>query len=174
MSGLVALLDQIARHLQTSTAGPGADLLSGMLALGHLALLLAGLRASADMSWGEALPMGLAMGLFMGQVSHPNAHEKIHHPHRWMRRLGAVVYTSMLIGHHVSAHLRVHHVKVATAQASNTARRGEEFYRFFYGPGWVHFGPGYRPTTRCEPENNHHPWLGPTPVWDILAAQLLH
>lgn len=130
MSVLVVLLDQIARGLQAGTAGTAADLLSVLLALGHLALLLAGLRAIPQMTWTEVLPMVLAMGLFMGQVSHPNAHELIHHPRRGMRRLGALVYISMLIGHHVSAHLRVHHVKVATAQDPNTARRGEGFYRF--------------------------------------------
>ncbi|OUS35168.1 alkane 1-monooxygenase [Rhodobacterales bacterium 56_14_T64] len=166
MSVLVVLLDQIARHLQTSTAGPGADLLSGVLALGHLALLLAGLRAIAYMPWGEALPMGLAMGLFMGQVSHPNAHEMIHHPHRWMRRLGMVIYTSMLIGHHVSAHLRVHHVKVATARDPNTARRGEGFYRFFLRAWLGSFRAGLRADNAARarksplPATWTHPYLG--------------
>jgi len=166
VSALAALLDQITRQLQTSTAGPGADLLSGVLAVGHLALLLAGLHAIAYMSWGEALPMGLAMGLFMGQVSHPNAHEMIHHPNRWMRRLGAVVYTSLLIGHHVSAHLRVHHVKVATAQAPNTARRGEGFYRYFLRAWMGSFWAGLqadnvvRSRKSPSPVAWTHPYLG--------------
>lgn len=166
MSVLVVLLDQIARHLPTSTAGPRADLLSEVLALGHLALLLAGLRAIDYLSWGEALPMGMAMGLFMGQVSHPNAHEMIHHPHRWMRRLGMVVYTSMLIGHHVSAHLRVHHVNVATAQDPNTARRGEGFYRFFLRAWLGSFRAGLRADNAVRSRKSPlpaawtHPYLG--------------
>lgn len=102
----------------------------------------------------------------MGQVSHPNAQEMIHHPHRRLRRLGAVVYTSTLIGHHVSAHLRVHHVKVATDQDPNTARKGEGFYRFFLrawlGSFWagLQAGTAVRARKSPPPVAWTHPYLG--------------
>lgn len=162
----VFLLDRMARHISPQKSGPSADILSVILALGHLVLLLTAPWAMAQMSWQEVIPMCLAMGLFMGQVSHPNAHELIHQPSRNLRRLGAVIYTTMLIGHHVSAHLRVHHVCVATAQDPNTARRNEDVYRFFLR-AWVgSFRAGLRADTTARqrkptpPPTWSHPYIG--------------
>ena len=68
-----------------------ADLLSVTLALGHLGLLPALMIAIPQMPMLQAVLTGAAAGLFMGQVSHPNAHELIHRPARGLRRLGAIV-----------------------------------------------------------------------------------
>ena len=127
---LVLLLDPLGRQLQPRKADRSADLLQITLALAHFALLLPVATAAARIGWGNASPLILAQGLFMGQISHPNAHELIHRPNRMLRRLGVLLYSSMLIGHHASAHLKVHHVHVATSQDPNTARRGEGFYKF--------------------------------------------
>lgn len=70
------------------------------------------------------------LGLFFGQVSNSNAHELIHAGRRWPRRIGAAVYTSLLYGHHVSAHLRVHHVHAATGADPNSAPMGMGFWRY--------------------------------------------
>jgi alkane 1-monooxygenase len=112
--------------------GLAAEALSVTLALGHLALLPLAALAFADPSrnWGETLTLFLASASFMGQISHPNAHELIHRRPRALRRLGAAVYISMLFGHHVSAHRLVHHAFVGTADDPNTPRRAESFWAF--------------------------------------------
>ncbi|MGR3570419.1 alkane 1-monooxygenase [Brevirhabdus sp.] len=111
----------------------GAQALSVALALAHFVLLwqtIAALVHGSALGGGEKLGLFVAAGLFFGQVSNSNAHELIHRPSRLLRRLGAAVYTSLLFGHHASAHPAVHHRHVATPDDPNTSRRGESFYRF--------------------------------------------
>jgi alkane 1-monooxygenase len=55
----------------------------------------------------------------------------IHRGNRWLFRLGALVYVTMLFGHHTSAHRHVHHRYAASHEDPNTARMGEGFYAFF-------------------------------------------
>ncbi|GAA6189257.1 alkane 1-monooxygenase [Litorivita sp. NS0012-18] len=120
-------------------ADPGAEFpagkgLSAVLGLAHLPLLALAL-------WAVAGPSGLdllhrigafaAFGLFFGQISHPNAHELIHRAARWPRVLGKWVYCSLLIGHHASAHPKVHHVWAASERDPASAPLGMGFYRYF-------------------------------------------
>lgn len=110
-----------------------------LLALVHFAVLPLGVWAMAAAPWlgpGQALAIGIALGMFMGQVSNSNAHEMIHAPSRGLRRLGVAVYISLLFGHHASAHPKVHHVWVATDRDPNSARQGVGFYRF-WPRAWV-------------------------------------
>lgn len=83
-------------------------------------------------------------GLWFGQVVNPAAHELIHRGNRHLFRLGAVLYTSLLFGHHVSAHRLVHHRHAASRQDPNTARAGEGFYRFFLRAWAGSFRAGWR------------------------------
>lgn len=124
-------------HLLTPPRGPvhhsaAADPLSVLLALGHIALLALAAHAFGDpsRSVAEQVTLLLAAGSFLGQVSHPNAHELIHRAPRVLRRLGASVYVSMLFGHHVSAHRLVHHTHVGTPDDPNTPHPGESFWAF--------------------------------------------
>ncbi|MGI3187157.1 alkane 1-monooxygenase [Nioella aestuarii] len=124
-------------HLLTPPRGPvghssAADPLSVVLALGHVALLALTAHAfgAPSRSIAEQITLLLAAGSFLGQVSHPNAHELIHRSPRALRRLGGVVYSSMLFGHHVSAHRLVHHTHVGTPDDPNTPRPGESFWAF--------------------------------------------
>jgi len=115
-----------------------ADPLSVLLALGHLVLLALAARAFGDVtrSPAEQVTLLLAAGSFLGQVSHPNAHELIHRAPRALRRLGGAVYASMLFGHHVSAHRLVHHTHVGTPDDPNTPRPGESFW-IFLPRAWI-------------------------------------
>ncbi len=134
ISVFVYALDRLGRSRAAVPSAPAspdlADALSVALALGHFALLAALIARLPDLPLAHAIATGLGLGLFMGQVTHPNAHELIHHRNRTLRRLGTALYTSMLIGHHVSAHLRVHHVHVSTAADPNSARQGQSFFAF--------------------------------------------
>ena len=112
---------------------PAADLLSQVLAGAHFVLLFTGIWA---LSGGTGLGLGswvmvfLGLGLFFGQVSNSNAHEMIHRSDRKMFLLGKWVYTSLLFGHHTSAHRHVHHRFVATPGDPNSAELGEGFWAF--------------------------------------------
>lgn len=107
-----------------------------VLAAAHFVVLILCTLAVAGATLGEALSLPqrvalfFAAGLYMGQVSNSNAHELIHRPGWLQRKLGALIYTSLLFGHHASAHPAVHHRHVGTRNDPNTARLNESIYRF--------------------------------------------
>ena len=142
--------------------------LSVTLGLAHFLLLALGIRALSG-----AVPLGaaqwvsltLALGIFFGQISNSNAHELIHTSARWPRRLGVAIYVSLLFGHHVSAHLRVHHPYVASDRDPNSARKGESFYRFWIRAWRGSFREGWRAENRlrarrgARPSRLSHPYV---------------
>ncbi|MDT8856049.1 alkane 1-monooxygenase [Paracoccaceae bacterium Fryx2] len=137
MTMLTASLDRlvplIAGDAPEGAEFPAADTLLVVLALAHLAALPLAVWAVAGgsgLGGAERLALFLGFGLFFGQVSNPAAHELIHRGDRSLFRLGVAIYTSLLFGHHVSAHRLVHHRHAASPDDPNTARRGEGFYRF--------------------------------------------
>ena len=136
MTVFVALADRLGPEALPEIEGAeaAANRLSATLGIAHLLLLPLGVWAIAAgpvLSPAGRILTGLALGLFLGQVSHPNAHELIHRPARWLRRLGVGGYVTLLFGHHASAHPKVHHVHVATDRDPNSARMGEGVYGFF-------------------------------------------
>ncbi|MFN3210402.1 MAG: alkane 1-monooxygenase [Roseovarius sp.] len=134
---LTFLMDRLiaveAENADPEAEFPAAAALLTGLGLAHFALYAAALWAIAGPSGHGAMERfltGFATGLFFGQVSHPVAHELIHRTARPLRLLGRLIYTSLLVGHHASAHLRVHHVHVGSDADPNSARPGEGFYRY--------------------------------------------
>jgi alkane 1-monooxygenase len=110
-----------------------ADRLSVILAATHflmLATAILALSGGTGLSAGGWLATLLAFGLWFGQVSNANAHELIHRADPRLRALGAAVFTSLLFGHHASAHRLVHHRHVATPDDPNSAEAGEGFWQF--------------------------------------------
>jgi len=165
------------------THGPGADALSALLALGHLALLPLAVLALADpgRSLGETVPLFFAAASFLGQVSHPNAHELIHRKSALLRGLGAAVYAAMLFGHHVSAHRLVHHRFVGTQDDPNTPRAGEGFWRFLPRAWAGSWRAGLAQETgraarrgqaALSLRNPYWIWVGGGALATVLAAQL--
>lgn len=151
MTALAAALDQIkGLFMGDAPEGaefPAADALLVLLAIGHLLALPMVVWAIAGNSgltgWQRAALM-LGAGLWFGQVSNPMAHELIHRGSLALYGLGVAVYTSLLFGHHSSAHRLVHHRHAASAEDPNSARSGEGFYRFFlrawggsFAKGWA-------------------------------------
>ncbi len=137
MAGLSALLDQaIPSLVGDAVVGaefPAADATLAIIGMGHLvALPLVTWAIAGDGAHGawERGGLFIAAGFWFGQVAHPAAHELIHRSDRALFRLGMVIYTSLLIGHHTSAHRLVHHRHVATAADPNSALLGESCYRF--------------------------------------------
>ena len=159
------LMDRIAALAAPDNAGeefPAGDALSIALAIAHFPLLYAGIWAIAS---GDALTLVdkvlifFALSLFIGQVGNSNAHELIHRSDRRMRRLGVAVYSSILNGHHASAHVRVHHVHAATDRDPNSARMGESFYAFALRAWWGELAEGYRAESRLRRGAGLHPYL---------------
>lgn len=146
---------------------PAGDGLSAFLALIHLPMLALAVWAvggGSGMTGWERAGLLVGFGLFFGQIAHPNAHELIHRGNRWLGELGKMVYVSLLIGHHVSAHRLVHHVHVGTDADPSSARRGEGFWRFAKR-GWTGaFRAGLRAENERRARAGHmsplsHPYL---------------
>ncbi|TDE40156.1 alkane 1-monooxygenase [Antarcticimicrobium sediminis] len=185
MTVFVALADRLGPEALPEIEGGerAANRLSVALGFAHMLLLPLGVRAIAAgpvLGPAGAVATGLALGLFLGQVSHPNAHELIHRSSRGLRRLGVAVYVTLLFGHHASAHPKVHHVHVATERDPNSAYLGEGIYRFFLR-AWVgSFRAGLRAETaararRAGGARGLHPYviyLGGAAVTLALAGVL--
>ena len=159
------------------------DRFSALLGLGHLVLLpcLMLYIASPAHGVGEKLVTLLAVASFMGQISHPNAHELIHRRPAWLSGLGMAVYTSMIFGQHVSAHRLVHHRFVGTKDDPNTPLSGESFWRYL-PRAWIgSFKAGLaqenaKLTRKSMPahslQNPYHVWIAGGALTLILALAL--
>ena len=128
---VVFFMDKLPRDLHASDRS--GRRLSLILAAVHFALLALGIWSLANndaLTFVDKILIYIGLGLFLGQISNSNAHELIHASARLPRRLGAAIYITVLHGHHVSAHLRVHHVHAATGADPNSARAGEGFWAY--------------------------------------------
>ena len=142
---VVFFADKLPRSLPVQDAS--GRLVSLCLAAVHFPVLAFGLWALSSgthLSLLDKILIFTGMGLFFGQISNSNAHELIHAQPRWLRRLGALLYISVLHGHHVSAHLRVHHVHAGTDADPNSARLGEGFWRYCARATGGEFAAGLR------------------------------
>jgi alkane 1-monooxygenase len=180
---VAALLDGLLAPPAPDDAdhAPWSNRLSVTLAAGHLLLLPLVLVALAapGLGIGQKIALFFATASFMGQVSHPNAHELIHRREPWLRRLGAAVYVSVGFGHHVSAHRLVHHRHVGTPDDPNTPLPGESFWGYL-PRAWRE---GFHAGLDCEEDrleaqglpprhwrNPYWAWVGGTVLALILAA----
>jgi alkane 1-monooxygenase len=133
-----ATLDQavpwVAPDAPEGAEFPGSDALLVAIGVLHLAAVPLAIWAVAGDSglkgWERGV-LAVGFGLWFGQVANPAAHELIHRGDRRLFRLGAAIYSSLLFGHHASAHRLVHHRHAASRDDPNTARSGEGYYRFF-------------------------------------------
>ena len=73
----------------------------------------------------------LGIGVVSGGVGIVYAHELMHQKNRVERAMGEWLMISVLYGHFVTEHLRVHHLHVATPNDAATARYNESLYRFY-------------------------------------------
>jgi len=144
---------------------PDADHL--LIALGgvHFILLILAIWA---VSGGTGLGIGAralvfaGFGLYFGQVSNPAAHELIHRTNRTQFTLGKCMFSSLLFGHHTSAHRLVHHVHVATPDDPNSAALGDSFYAFAPRAWFGSFVAGWRAETQLRKQSGGgilHPYV---------------
>jgi alkane 1-monooxygenase len=131
----LTLIAAVMDHVLAPRAGPPARRPHGPT--GSLSFLPWGISrslppvlvalAAPGLCPGQKIALFLATASFIGQVSHPNAHELIHRRDRSSQGWARLVYVSMGFGHHVSAHRLVHHRFVATPEDPNTPRMGESY-----------------------------------------------
>ena len=126
------LMRRAAAATQSADEFPTGDALAVALALILLAGLALAVRAFGQDGFSTTERAGLLIGwgLAFGQIGHPVAHELIHRRPAWMRGLGRAVYSAVLMGHHASSHLRVHHVHVGTPDDPASAPVGMGFWRY--------------------------------------------
>ncbi|RYG90900.1 alkane 1-monooxygenase [Loktanella sp. IMCC34160] len=170
MAVFVPLLDLLVAGVTPPAEAeefPAANALSVALALAHFAgLALAVWALSGPMlTLLEKVALFAGAGLWFGQVSNSNAHELIHRGGRALHRLGVAVYVSLLFGHHASAHVLVHHVRVATPDDPNSARLGEGFYRFALRAWIGSFRDGRRAETARMARAGRSMWRHPYLVY---------
>lgn len=162
MTAFVTVMDRLVRlaPAEPEAEFPAGRSLSTGLGLLHFPLLAGGiwLLASGDLNLAERLGVFLALGLWLGQVSNSNAHELIHRGDRRLVRLGRWVYVSLLFGHHVSAHPKVHHRWVGSRHDPNTARLGESFWRFAPRAWRGSFIAGWRAEDAMLRRRGPYPW----------------
>jgi len=168
--------------LQGQSTSTYSELVPLILAIGHLLLLpLAVLfLATTPASLLDKTLNFMALSLYIGTVSTANAHELIHRRGRLRNSLGKWVFISLLFGHHVSAHLSVHHPFVATSRDPNSARLGTGFYRFLLVSWMGSFREGLRMEKARHKETGiagliHNPYtiyIAGAAVFIMLAAVL--
>jgi alkane 1-monooxygenase len=157
IAGAVAMItlftwaaDHLMRRAAAATGSadefPTGDALAVALALILLAGLVLALRAFGQDGFSTPERAGLLIGwgLAFGQIGHPVAHELIHRRPAWMRGLGRAVYSAVLMGHHASSHLRVHHVHVGTPDDPASAPIGMGFWHYAARAWGGSFMAGFR------------------------------
>lgn len=168
---VVFFADKLTRQVPVSEADGRAVSLT--LAAAHFPLLGMGLwalAAGAHLDLLDKVLIFAGLGLFFGQISNSNAHELIHVQARPLRRLGAAIYTSLLHGHHVSAHLRVHHIHAATDADPNSARAGEGFWRYCLRAMRGEFTAGLRAENAHRSRGGRRPPLSHPYVGYVLGG----
>lgn len=85
---------------------------------------------SGRLSAGEGAALMAGLGIATGGVGITYAHELIHSPAAWERRLGRLLLGSVGYAHFEIEHLAGHHVHVGTPKDAVSARYAEGFWRF--------------------------------------------
>lgn len=172
---LAGLADRI---LSEPAALPADDLwserLSFALGLLHLVLLPMTIWAvlSPNLGGGATLALFLATASFMGQVSHPNAHDLIHHQDARARALGIATYGTLLYGQHNSAHRYVHHIHVGTPLDPSTPLPGEGVWSYL-PRAWIgNFMAAWEAEDTRLRQRGKAPWAVGNPFWQYLGWAL--
>ncbi len=168
LTGFLFVMDRLlpteAENADPGSEFPAADPLLAALAAAHFLILLlciAFVAPTQDLSLAQKVVIAVGAGLFFGQISHPAAHELIHRKQRSLHNLGRLIYTSLLVGQHASAHLRVHHVHVGREDDPNSPRPGEGFYRYAVRASLHSFLAGLRAENRLRRGHSalSHPYI---------------
>ena len=152
---------------------PAADALLVLLGLATLALPAIAVAGATGptLSLAEKAALLFSTGLWLGQITHPAAHELIHRGDRRLMRLGILAYSWLLIGHHASSHRLVHHLHVATPRDPASAPKGRGFWRYLPRASLGGFVEGLKAETAMR--QRHAKGLHPYILYASLSATAL-
>lgn len=160
ITALVFFMDKLAHNIpETTNTGRTLSLILAAVHFPLLALGIWALGAQPAVGMIDKLLIFIGLGLYFGQISNSNAHELIHANTRLPRRIGATLFVSLLHGHHVSAHLRVHHIYAATELDPNSAPAGEGFWAFALRVLRGEFTAGLRAETKHRSRSSSRSWF---------------
>ena len=170
--GVDMAVRRVSPSMDPETVMGAANTLSVALAIGHFAVLYLSVATLAGdgLTLGARVALFITAGLFFGQVSNSNAHELIHRRAPLLHGLGVAIYTSLLFGHHASAHTKIHHRYAASARDPNSARDGESFYAFARRAWIGSFKAGYRAEAARKGLNPYYIYLSGAFVTIVLAG----
>jgi alkane 1-monooxygenase len=94
--------------------------------------------AALQLGWAEGVMVAASIGLLVGALGVPVAHELGHSVKRYDRVLAWVLMTSIGYAHFMIEHYRGHHPRAATSRDPASARFGESLWRFL--PRAIRFG----------------------------------
>ncbi|HYE49449.1 MAG TPA: alkane 1-monooxygenase [Azospirillaceae bacterium] len=83
-----------------------------------------------ELAWWEWVGAATAVGVTIGGIGIPAAHELVHRRHAFERGLGVAIVSLVLYAHFRIEHVHGHHRRVGTAEDPATARFGHSLYRF--------------------------------------------
>ncbi len=121
----------------------------------------------------EGIYLMLGVGVVTGAIGIVYAHELMHQKNRFERRMGEWLMISVLYGHFVTEHLRVHHTHVATPKDAATARYNESFYLFFPRVLWGSLISAWRTEADLRRRKNQPVWHSSNPFWRYIGGALL-
>ncbi|MEO1191322.1 MAG: alkane 1-monooxygenase [Pseudomonadota bacterium] len=78
----------------------------------------------------EAIALMLCVGIGTGTFGVVYAHELMHRRDRWSKALAETLLGTVLYGHFITEHLKIHHPYVGTPRDNVTARYRESLYAF--------------------------------------------
>jgi alkane 1-monooxygenase len=104
----------------------------------QLGLQVLGVWAAWQLGWAEGIMVAAAIGLLVGALGVPVAHELGHSVKRYDRVLAWVLMTSIGYAHFMIEHYRGHHPRAATSRDPASARFGESLWQFL--PRAIRFG----------------------------------
>lgn len=107
----------------------------------QLGLQALGMWVAWQLGWAEGIWIAAAIGLLVGAMGVPVAHELGHSVKRYDRVLAWMLMTSIGYAHFMIEHYRGHHPRAATSRDPASARFGETLWQFL--PRTIRFGIGH-------------------------------
>lgn len=121
-----------------------------------------------DLGWSAWVGLVLSLGVCSGGIGITFAHELIHRPHPWDRRLGQLLLLNAAYLHFATEHVFGHHARVATREDPASARRGESLYAFLPRSVWGSWRSAWRLEASFLARRGLGPWHWRNPMlWGL-------
>ena len=130
------------------------------------------LATDGHLSVGTSIIVALGMGIATGGVGITFAHEMVHQRNRWERWAGEFLLVSTAYGHFATEHVHGHHINVGTPQDPVSARKGENFYAFFFRAVFGSLISAWRIDRKRLAKRGLPVWHRTNPFWRYAIGML--